>query len=366
MNAVLGLPQADAAVKREARIDAVILCKDDALLVELGPMLGDRYRVHAVDAPARIGAQVCVPRWIGIVDVDSQARARDAISRLELQYPFCPLIVITARPEQWLDSAARGTVLAAVGRDQLATSGLSDALLAAESRLRASASRSEPLTVTDHIAPVETLRDRIFRRGATWVVAGALGVLLAVTGVWLHYRSGREDRARAGITNTVLAKAPDDTAGRAPAAPGVLGVRPAASRQQAIEELLSRARIALREQNLLPPPDGNASGDSALELYIQVLGEAPRNDEALDGVSRLLVVGRDRIGADVTSGKFDDAQRLLGLFRTAGADAAELQRLATVIHAARPQWLAQRAAQNIASGDFKSARQLLAQAIASG
>jgi TonB family protein len=83
-------------------------------------------------------------------------------------------------------------------------------------------------------------------------------------------------------------------------------------------------------------------------------------------VKRVLVVGRDRITADAAGGKLDDATRLLGLFKAAGANAGELQHLAGVINAARPKWLEQRAAQNIAAGDLKTAGQLLAEATASG
>ncbi len=118
---------------------------------------------------------------------------------------------------------------------------------------------------------------------------------------------------------------------------------------------------------MLPPrPSDELRGDSALELYAQVLRQDPQNDEALEGVKRLLVIGRNRIMTDVASGSLDDASRLLGVFKTAGVDPGDLQQLASTISAARPKWLAQRAAQNIEAGDFKTAEQLLTEAIASG
>jgi len=60
-----------------------------------------------------------------------------------------------------------------------------------------------------------------------------------------------------------------------------LSGRPRHERPQSVLELLSAARIAFRDQKLLlPRPDGELRGDSALELYTQVISQDPGNDEA--------------------------------------------------------------------------------------
>ncbi len=99
---------------------------------------------------------------------------------------------------------------------------------------------------------------------------------------------------------------------------------------------------------------------------MQVLRLEPQNDEALEGVKRLLAVGGNRIMADAASGSLDDANRLLEVFKAAGVGAGDLRPLAVAVSAARPKLLAQRAALNIEAGDFQTADQLLAEAIASG
>ena len=141
-------PAADSKDTRAHRIEAVVVSNDDALLIELGPILGNRYRTHTVDTPAEIAAAVRAPRWIGIVDVGSLADARGAVARLELQYHRCPLIIVAANPEEWAGAVARGAASAAVARHELAGVRLNEALSAAEARLRAdSVPESTPAAV---------------------------------------------------------------------------------------------------------------------------------------------------------------------------------------------------------------------------
>jgi len=362
MNAALRAPLPRVARAHSERSDVLVISSDDALLIELGPLLGDRYRVHTVDAPDRIGEQVETARWIGIVDADSLAAAHAAISRLEAQYPRCPLILITARPDAWVGSVARDAVLRAIGRDQVATGRLGEALLAAEERLSLPAVDDEGAAEPDvrpgrlHLAPR--------RRGSFWAGA-ALLLVLGVNGAWLYHHYAV---AIHGGGSTVLdaSTAQHDSPQRDSSPPQVTPTV-AAPRQQSVLELLSAARVAFRDQRLLPQPlDGASSGDSALELYGQVLRQDPQDDEARQGMKRLLVVGRERIAADLASGQFDDASGLLDLFRAAGMAPGELQPLERSISAAQPRWLAQRAAQRLSAGDFKAADGLIAQASARG
>jgi TonB family protein len=356
------------------RSDVVVICSDDALLIELGSLLGDRYCVHAVDTADSIDAQVDVARWIGIVDADALAGAHGTLSGLEARYPRCPLIVISARPEAWVRSIARGAVLAAISRHELATGRLGQVLLAAEDRLafqrRQELNVGKPRVVSlrpEHSAAPSRPRKFI------WAGAAVLLVLLGGSVAWLYpryapalrpHRTAVHARPAPG-SPTLPNRASNATA--ANAAPQVQRASPFASPSQNVLELLSAARVAFRDQHLLPEQVGGAlSGDSALELYVQVLRQNPQDDEALQGVKRLLVVGANRINADVASGQLDDATRLLTVFRAAGAPAGALQPWSKAISAAQPKWLAQRAAQAIAAGDLKTADELISQASVSG
>jgi TonB family protein len=365
VSAALRSLRQDVTGSKLSHTDALVVCNDDSLLIELGSVLGDHYRVHTVDTPASIEEAVDIGRWVGIVDVDSQAGARSTVSRLEVQHPGCPLIVITARPQDWVDSVRRGAVLAAIGRDEVATPRLNEVLRAAQDRLHVGADDGQ-----DAMGP----HDRLGRfdlgpqpRGSIWALAAMLLLVLAVSGLWLHQRFGPAARSGANGAKTMAGGVPIDAGVRTtPRETAAVSASPSVRPQQEIMALLSAARVAFRDRRLLPPDGSETRRDSALELYVEALRQDPKNDEALDGVRRLFVIGRNRITTDAANGRFDDANHLLAAFKDAGVDASDLRQLATAVSAAQPKWLEQRAALNIAAGDFKTAEQLLLDAIASG
>lgn len=396
---------------RAERIDAVVICKDDGFLIELGPVLGERYRTHSVDTPAEITANIAAPRWIGIVDADSLQDARGAIARMEQQFHRCPLILISSHPQEWSAAITRGAVIAALQRPEATGPRLMDALAAAEARLLTEIGADSPAASSGGDARTggQGLKLR-------WGLVAGLCVLLGTGGWWLLHRthssaalSSRSGAARLGgnaqarsgsVPNTrgaangassadqrtaaAASTASASGASSATAATPQTGAAAAATTQsggttepaagalpavkpQSVLELLSAARVAFRDQKLLlPRSDGEPRGDSALELYTQVLSQDPGNDEALDGIRRLFVLGKARIQMDLTSGKLDDATRLVGLFRDAGVSATELHNLSSNIAAARPKWTQQRVQDALAAGDLKSAAALIGQLTAQG
>ena len=67
--------------------------------------------------------------------------------------------------------------------------------------------------------------------------------------------------------------------------------------------------MAFRDQDrLLPRSDGSKRGDSALELYAEVLAQDAENDEARDGIRRLFSVARSRMQTDLNAGRLEDAE----------------------------------------------------------
>jgi len=155
----------------------------------------------------------------------------------------------------------------------------------------------------------------------------------------------------AGSTLTPATLAAPATAASAPPAP-----------KRTVLELLSDARVAFREgKSLLPRTDEAPRGDSALELYTQVLAQDPQNEEARDGLHRLYSVARTRIQADLGAGRLDEAGRLLAAFRAAGMAPQELAAQEAAIAAARPRWLLAQARAAIANGDNATAAQLMSQ-----
>jgi protein TonB len=355
---------------RRLRVDAILISSDDSFLIELGPLLGDSYRTHTVDSPLALGNLANKPGWLAIVDVAALPDARVAVTRMAQRYPSAPIIVVTPDVADWASLISRGAIVDAIARNEVTGTRFSEALSKASDRVRQDARVDTSITGSfrgHH--PFGTRRGNTLpvRALLPWV-AGAIAVLAAGLWGWHHHRSSTHPptalRSEKDLSSPVSTTPP--ASGAAPAAPQSVESTPATT-SQTILELLSAARVQFHDQKLLfPRPDGDPRGDSALELYAQVLSQDPSNAEALDGIGRLWAIAKERIQGDIASGKLEDATRLIGLFKTAGFSNESLESLSAGINAARPRMLLARAQQSIDAGDLASAEQLIGQLIGTG
>jgi len=336
------------------KTEVVIVSTDDGLLIELGPVLGDRYRVHTVDHLSAIDGAARTARWLAIIDAASITGGSAALVRVERQFAHTPLIIIAADPSQWTPSVLRSNAVSVVARVDIAGQALSDALAAAEKRLRDAASPESAFVDQSPAKPATGGP----RPGIPLAMAvGGLMLVLAIGIVWFLMHKPNSSRQLIDVRGAASASA---------AAPEAETELAGGARSQSVLELLSAARAAFRDQRLLlPRPDGER-GDSALELYNQVLAQDPSNEEALDGIRRLYAIGRARIQSDLASGKLDEAMRLAEVFRGAGVDPDSLREIDAGIAAARPKWLASRTQAYIAEGDLANAELLISQMSVAG
>jgi TonB family protein len=346
-----------------------LLSSDDGLLIELGPLIGDRYRTRPIDSAEQLEAPADVP-WALLIDATTRKDARAQAARLEQQFPLAPVVVICAdgSAADWNAARSRGMVSAVIERGALQSGAFSEALATMDRQLN-----------SDALAMTET---RTAQRGTAssgggakrWAILGA-GLLGAAAVAWIVLQRSSGDAHRAA-TNAL---APASRVAASTATVGQPGARPATSAsaqgaaapvaavapaapKRTLFELLSDARVAFREgKSLLPRSDEAPRGDSALELYTQALVLDPQNEEARDGLHRLFTVARTRIQADLNAGRLDDASHMLGAFRNAGIAPEELAAQDSAIAAARPRWLAAQARAAIASGDSATATQLMSQ-----
>jgi TonB family protein len=336
-------PTVEGRGPRNRLLDLVLVSSDDGLLIELGAVVGNRFRTHPVDRVDAAAAAVSGPAWMAIIDAGSQEDARAAVARLEQQHRGVPLIVLAATDDvsAWIGALSRGVIIDVIPRREITGPRLGTALTAAETRLRAvPAASAQPAKA----APAAIRSLRFFLLGAIALV------VVAATGWWLVRRPGAQVPA---------ASVPAITTGPSAAA----ATAAASSKPQTVLELLSAARVAFADQKqLLPRSDGEAHGDSALELYAQALAQEPSNDEAIDGMRRLWSVARPRIQSDVAGGKLDDAARLLTAFKSSGVDAEAVRELDTSLASARSRFQAlTRVQESIAANDVAGAEQQLSQ-----
>lgn len=330
---------APVATRSSRRPEAFILSSDDALLLELGPAFGDRFRSRPIDQLEELNASGESSGWLAVVDAASRTDGRTLVARIEQQYPQAPLIVIIADGEesQWQQALARGHVCRILTRDQLDSPALDEALTAAERRLQSGSAGNTPPVATRSLP----------------LLPIAIGAVAVVVGAVLWWVLRTPDAPSATTAGTAAAPASSAPAAAAPSAP--VDTRP-------VFELLSAARVAFRDQDmLLPRTEGAARGDSALELYALALSQEPQNEEALDGLRRLQSVARSRLQSDLSAGRLDEAQRLVGIFKSAGFDAEATRAMDAEISAARPRVLMTQARRAIANGEMTEANALLTQ-----
>ena len=322
-----------------------LLSGDDTLLLELGPLLGTRYRTRPIDNVEQI-EPVNATAWALLIDATARADARAQAARVKQQHPQAPLLVICAdgTTSDWANPLARGALSAVVERSALTTEAFEAALSSADAQLAASS--VNPSADLASAAPS--------KRPPAWMMIGL--ALLLVGPAVAYLLSGRHGSPAVVVVPARTAPPVVSSPVVAPSAPVAI------SAPRTVLELLSDARIAFREgKNLLPPTDAASNGTSALELYAQVLAQDPQNEEARDGLRRLFAVASARIHADLSAGKQEEAGRLLADFRDVGVDPAAIKALETEIAAARPRSLVAQTRAALASGDQAAATQLLAQ-----
>ncbi len=331
-----------------------VLTGDDVLLLELGPLLGARYRTRPIDSADQITPGNNSP-WALMIDASARGDARAQAARVKQQYPLAPLLVICAdgTASDWASPLARGALTAIIERGSLGSEAFESALSSADRQMAAESAGGRVAG-----SRVSTF----FKRIPIWMlIAGAL--VLAAPAAWFLLRNNARE---APATSKAMLKAPPPIAPSG-AQPNATAATPVAAAPRTVLELLSDARVAFSEgKGLLPPTEGNPTGNSALELYAKVLAQDPQNDEAQDGLRRLFSVASARIRADLNANKVEEAERLLTAFRGVGIDSNALAALESEITAARPRALAAQARTAISKGDTEGATQLISQLSAAG
>jgi protein TonB len=277
---------------------------DDTLLIELGPVLGTRYRTRPIEsidelAPPAGGA------WALLIDATARADARAQAARARQQYPQAPIVVVCAdgAAGDWASPLARGAVCAVVERGALAGPGFAAALAELDAQLRTAPG------ALDLAVPGMDRGTPPWRRLAPWICV----TLALAAGAW-YFSARTSAPARGSPTAATGTPAPALAPAPAPAAAS----HDVAPDGRSVLELLSDARVAFGEERRQLPADGATSGDNALELYARVLALDPQNDEARDGMRRLYAVASARVHADLAAGRFDDAARLLAALQGRG------------------------------------------------
>src|SRR5580704_2739166 len=334
-------PAEPTRAARPRRVEVVVVSGDDEFLIEIGPLFSESFRTRPVDSPASIAGVLAdqargdSPPSMILLDAAAVSDPRGAVAQMEAAHPNLPILVLAASRDEsyWSAALARGAIIDVIARYDLGSDRFKEALNRAETRARSAPQSPPPGQVTPPA-----------KNNSKLLIAAAVAVAVGAGAFFVFHKSGPGPAASSGASTAQQA-----------------GPAAQATKPMSALELLSAARIAFRDQKLLPASGADGHGDSALELYAQVLVQDPKNDEAIDGVQRLFSVVKARVQQDLTANKLDDAQKLVTAFKATNVESDGLKELDGQITAARPKFYAARAQEMIQANDFNDADQMITQ-----
>jgi TonB family protein len=307
-------------------VDVTAITTRDDFLLELGEALGGQASVRPVDSAAAAIEHLSSTKrgQLLVVDTRDILDPRADVDQANAQAPHASVVVfVTAENDKAVNAALKGAnvfaVLALPLDKRKATivldSAISDAV-AKKATARPSASSNVTIESfqprTDAAAsPPEEPKSKL----PLFAIIGVAGVALAAGGYFLLSKD--KAPAPAPVTSTAnKATTPTQAATPADSATADDGVAAPTVDTHIlngkVDDLLEKARGAMRERRYLEPV-----GDNALLYYRSAAAADPNNGEAKDGLQRVASVAASRFEDSMNNGKFEDASLALANLKVA-------------------------------------------------
>jgi periplasmic protein TonB len=301
-------------------VDVTAVTTRDDFLLELGEALGGQASIRPVDSVEAALEHLHSTKRGQVLVFDSRdiASISDDVDLAHTQAPHAAMLVFaTAEAEKQIGAAVKGSTVFAVlpiPIDKRKTSAVLEGVIADAVAKKAAPRASASVTVEpfqahagSHSPPSSGSTSKLV--GLAAAVAAAL---LIAGGLFLLFNRSKPVQvpaaAQAKHASVEIEQAPDvDDATLAP--------KPAADMalvKGSIDELLEKARLAMRERHYTEP-----SGDNALVYYRSAAAVNGANGEALDGLQRVASVLASRFDDAITAGHLDEAAVALANFKAA-------------------------------------------------
>jgi len=325
---------APSPVNRPAA-DVVSITTRDDFLLELGEALVGQAAVHPVDSMAAALEHVAGAKRGQVLVIDSRdvADIRADLERAQTQAPHAVVLVFAdADAEKQIGATVKGTNVFAVlpiplDRRKTAAvleSAMADAIAKKPAR---SPERSAAVSVEafnprpDSAAPAGAStsdRSGSKSKAVLWAVVGLATVTVAVGAYWL-FGGGKKGEvgspaAKSSASAPTLETPTTDDAALAPKPTVDTSIV-----QGKVDDLLEKARLAMRERRYSEP-----AGDNALLYYRSAAAADPTNGEATDGLQRVAAVLASRFEEAMTGGRYDEAGVALANLKAAAPKDARI------------------------------------------
>jgi protein TonB len=316
--------------------EVVAITTRDDFLLELSESLSGQASVRPVDSMAAALGYVSSSRRLHLLVVDTRdiLDIRGDVERAMAQAPHATIVLFTGpESEKLVAGSFKGSTVFAVlpiPIDRRKTAAVFEGALADAVSRRAAYRGNEPrggdfraesksevafdLESPRAAGPDEPPTPQISK--TVWIGIAVAVLAVAAGGLWLFSKEEAPAPSVAGPaapTNSAPEAAAEPAADAAPAPSTVVEVPLVRGRT---DELLEKARLAMRERRYTEP-----ANDSALLYYRSALAADPTNGEASDGMARVGNLLISRFEESMEASKYDDAaDALLSLKAAAPSD----------------------------------------------
>jgi TonB family protein len=316
-----------------AAAEVIAITTRDDFLLELGEAVGGgQFSVRPVDSAATALEQISGARRLQLLAVDARETQdlRGDLERIQSQAPHIVIVVFTAPDaEKSTAVALKGSnvfAVLAVPIDRRKVAAVFEGAVNDAVARRSNPSRSAPQSAAS-IAAEAGLTDRPSyaqeddggNKKMIFAAGGVAALLLIAGAAWFFTRGG-DEAAPAPQAASAPATGQKPAASQ-PAAPGAeeanvsvepLPVADTTIVQGTVDELLEKARFAMRDRRYTEP-----NGDNALLYYRSATAADPANGEALDGLTRVASVLASRFDEALGASRYDEAAQALVNFKSA-------------------------------------------------
>ena len=329
-------PSAQSPAPARAAVDVIAITTRDDFLLELGATLGGQASINPVESAAQALEQLQGAKRPQVVIIDGRDMSDMSgdVATIQSQAPQASIVACAAEgAEQDLSAALRGSGVFAVlslPLDAAKTSAVFGGA-AADAKARQAAPPALPLVpeVSSSAAfvqpapadipaasPVmpEAHTSRGGRNFRLQIVFGGVALLILMAGLIAYFTKDKAPVPPAPSTATVTAE--DATAVAETALPAV----ETSLIKGKVDELLEKARLAMRERRYAEP-----SGDNALLYYRSAAATDASNAEALDGLNRIARLLGSRFEEALGAGQLDEAATALAQFKNALPEDPQVQ-----------------------------------------
>ncbi|MGP8035171.1 MAG: TonB family protein [Steroidobacteraceae bacterium] len=311
-------------------VDVTAITSRDDFLLELGQTLGGQASIRPVDSVEAALSSLAATHKRGqvlVLDALQANEVRPTVDAVQGRAPHAVMLVFVAEAlERQVAAAVKGSKVFALlpspidaRKTQAVFAGVIEEATARRSTAAASAAAAPAAeftlgTFSPRSPEALALEERGGKSRLVLIVGGVVAALAVAGGAAWYFTRGN---GTPPVTAVAPVAAPA-AAAAAPAAEPALAPAPSADLSIVhgkVDELLEKARLAMRERRYTEP-----AGDNALLYYRSAVAANASNGEARDGLQRVAGVIAGRFDDALNAGHLDEAAQNLANFKAAMPD----------------------------------------------